>query len=448
MKPDYVRKVFLSLLLGMVFLSGSYASKPFAVFEKEFIHGYIELNIPGPTYDYREYFNSIPGLELLTKQEHFFLDQKSALGNYNRNLLKPEEIIAYDQVQYETDFNLQRISLEKEWISKGRKIPSQGLHELSNYKAWYSFFVKEYTSTNITPEEVFAFGQSEVSKVKSEIKRIQLELGFTDSTTFYRFLKGDTFSITNKKVLMEGFAAIDQKVRIHLPSFAGTADLPPVYPMEWPDAGANTPPGIYLNHENNPYGKDVFQFNFYNSKYNRRSMEWLYMHEAIPGHHLQSSFRKYLDDSLQQLFFYSGTVEGWACYVEYFGKEFGLYTDPYEELGKWEWDLVRSARLVIDAGIHYYGWTREQALDYWKKTIPGQDDIADREVTRVTNWTAQALSYKIGAAFIFQLKEKCRQEFGPAYDEKKFHRTILSFGMAPLEVIDKNFSQSYSTQKL
>jgi uncharacterized protein (DUF885 family) len=163
-------------------------------------------------------------------------------------------------------------------------------------------------------------------------------------------------------------------------------------------------------------------------------MEWLYMHEAIPGHHLQSSLRK--QNALEDLFLYPGNFEGWACYVEYFGKDLGLYADPYEELGKWEWDLVRSARLVIDAGIHYYGWTREQALDYWKKTIPNQDDIAEREVTRVTNWTAQALSYKVGADVIFRMSRQW-QRLHPNDPPSRFRRWYLEQGALPLSVIEK-----------
>ena len=444
-----VKKFLLLFLILAVCSSGKSPSKSFSPVVAQFIGGYEQLNIPGFTYDYREYFSSIPDVDALNGQEDFFAKEKSLLNNYDRASIKEEDLVDYDQMNYEIDFNLRRIALEKQWMNDGRKIPSGGLHKLSNYSEWSSFFVKKYTSTDITPEEVYKLGESEVARVKPEIKRIQLQLGFRDSIAFYEFLKSDTFYITDKQKVVDRFEVIDQTVRKHLSGFVGNVDLPPVCPMEWPDAGPNTPPGIYLNRENNSYGKDVFQYNFYGGRYNWRAMEWLYMHEAIPGHHLQFSFRNLYrsNDSLQQLFFYSGNAEGWACYVEYFGKEMGLYKDPYSELGKWEWDLVRSARLVIDVGIHYYGWTHEQALEYWKKTIPGQDEIAEREVTRVSNWTAQALSYKVGADFIFKLKEKCKQEEGASYDEKKFHRTYLSFGMGPLEIIEKNFQQVYSEQK-
>jgi uncharacterized protein (DUF885 family) len=227
-------------------------------------------------------------------------------------------------------------------------------------------------------------------------------------------------------------------VRQNLASFIGTSDVPPVYAIEWPGATGFTPPGMYINHENNAYGKDVFQINFYNRHYNKRAMEWLYMHEAIPGHHLQFSL-SHKSSGLQDLFFYPGNFEGWACYVEYFGKEVGLFSDPYSYLGKWEWDLVRSARLVLDVGIHYYGWSHEKALAYWKQTIPNQDDIAEREVTRVTNWPCQALSYKVGAAQIFKMQEHWQAQH-PGSPLRDFRKAFLAFGRLPLPVIEKNIS--------
>ncbi|HYG49633.1 MAG TPA: DUF885 family protein, partial [Flavobacteriales bacterium] len=239
-----------------------------------------------------------------------------------------------------------------------------------------------------------------------------------------------------KNKLIKEFGMIDSTVRQHMKNFFGALQLPAVYPMEWPDATAFTPPGMYLNHTSNAFGKDVFQFNFYGGKYNTRAMEWLYMHEAIPGHHLQSIFWQAKPGTVQSLFVYPGNFEGWACHMEYFGKEFGLFTDPYSYLGKWEWDLVRSARLVIDAGIHYYGWTREDALEYWKKTIPGQDDIAEREVTRVTNWCGQALSYKVGSDFIFNLKTEWMNR-NPKKKHKDFYLAYLKSGNIPLKVLER-----------
>ena len=435
------RKLFwsaLALIFGSCFGHAS-AQASFQSFVDAFVADYQKLDLPPFTYDYRDYFNSIPGVETLNAQEDFFRYVESGLRAFNQTSLQAGDRTTFNHIAYETSFNLERIALEKAWINAGRNVPTGGLSQLQNGKAWYSWFVKRYTGTAITPQEVYELGLSEVKHVKNQIESIQSKLGFKDSAAFYKHLGDDTFYITYKQQLVNGFARIDSIVRTRLNRFVGDVDVPPVYAMEWPEAGPNTPPGIYLNRQNNAYGKDVFQFNFYNRRYSRRSMEWLYLHEAIPGHHLQSSLRNVAP--LQELFLYPGNFEGWACYVECFGDELGLYTDPYAELGKWEWHLVRSARLVIDAGIHYYGWSREQALDYWRKTITGQDDIAEREVTRVTNWSAQALSYKVGADFIFAMRKRWTS-LHPHQPVSEFHKAYLNAGNMPLTVLEQKIMAS------
>jgi uncharacterized protein (DUF885 family) len=424
--------------LGLLCFSAKNPPKPFAAVLENFLKGYNDLGLPDFTFDYRDYFSSIPSEEQLARQQKFFEGFKQEATAFKREHLSTADKIRYDHLLYELDFNLQRLNLESEWVKDGRKIPLSGLHQLKNYKDWYSFFTKKYTSTDISPEQIFEMGKREVARVQQEILQLRTQLGFKDSLSFYTHLKTDAFYITDKQVLIRGFEKIDSTVRKHLPNFVGKLEVPPIFAMEWPEAGANTPPGIYLSSENNAYGKDVFQFNFYGSRYNKRAMEWLYMHEGIPGHHLQFSFKKSKPANPQvEGFIYPGNFEGWACYIEYFGKEVGLYKDPYSYSGKHEWDLVRSARLVLDAGIHYYGWTREEALRYWKANVPGQDEIAEREITRVTNWTAQALSYKVGADFIFKLKEKWEKKH-PAERIENFHRAFLEFGPIPLPVIEKN----------
>lgn len=407
------------------------ASHNFQKFVEEFITGYRQLNIPGIEYDYRNYLRAIPPVSSIDEQQSFFQKHRQALKKFNRNQLTTKGQTQYDHLSYEIEFNLFRLRLEKDWVTTDRIIPTAGIHSMQDHKDWYSYFVKKFTSTDASPEELFAFGTREVQRMHTEINALRLTLGFTDSLAFYKHLQSDTFYLTDKLTIIQRFESIDSTVRAHIPSFLPRDTAPAVYAMEWPGANQFTPPGIYLNHEQNAYGKDVFQFNFWNGRYNWRAMEWLYMHEAIPGHHLQSSFRARSD--LGNLFLYPGNFEGWGCYIEYLGKDLGLYKDPYSYLGKWEWDLVRSVRIVLDVGIHYYGWTAEEALAYWRKNIPGQDDIAQREITRVNHWCGQALSYKVGADFIMRMKEEYLSKKGA--DIKTFHLRYLESGNLPLEVL-------------
>lgn len=410
------------------------AQQNFQSIAEDFIKGYTRLNIPELQYDYRQYLSAIPATDMLDEQEAFFNGIQKKLSSYKHAAMSTDDRIIYDHLGYELTNNKQRIRLQKEWLNKGRKTPEGGLCQLG--KDYYIWTIKQYTSVDITPEEVYALGESEVKKVQKEIADIQKQMGYRDSASFYQHLNSSEYYITDKQVLLKEFERVDSIVRIHLPQFIGINDVPAIHAMEWPEATAQTPPGMYLNRSNNAYGKDVFQFNFFTKRYNKRAIEWLYMHEAIPGHHLQFSTGKQ-STPFEDLFYYPGNFEGWGCYVEYFGKEVGLFQEPYSYLGKWEWDLVRSARLVIDVGIHYYGWSREKALAYWKQTIPNQNDIAEREVTRVTNWPGQALSYKVGATQIFKMQAAWEKKY-PGKLLHEFYQRFLSMGRLPLSVIQKN----------
>ncbi|HXB42391.1 MAG TPA: DUF885 domain-containing protein [Bacteroidia bacterium] len=400
----------------------------------DFIKGYNELDIPATDLDYKVNFSGIKSKDELHKQETFFLNYSKQLSKLDIRKLGVEEKLRYHQINYEVNINLERILLEKKWNLDGRKTPDNGLYQLSNYKDWYAYYIKHFTSVNITPEEVFEMGESEVKKIQTEIKKIQTSLGYIDEDSFFKYLQSDTFYLSDKEQILNAYAQIDQTVRKNLYKLFPQIDIPQIGVMEWPDATASTPPGMYLDKANNPYGKDIFQYNFYRQKHNTRAMEWLYMHEAIPGHHLQFVMRNTNSDSsiLRNNFFYFGNAEGWACYVEDYGKEMGLYQNNYSYLGKWQWDLVRSARLVMEVGIHYYGWSREKAMQYWKDNIKGQDEIADREITRITNWAGQALCYKAGA---LTMKKIVKQKLKQGNSIIEAHQFLLLHSDFPLEVL-------------
>ncbi len=412
---------------------------------KEFLHtfttDYEALDLEHFTLDMRERLRGVADAPVLMKQGQFFRGQDSALASFDRKALDTEDRLLYDLVHYEIAFQTERINLEEAWVKAGRPMPEHSLYDLPDREKWYALFIRRFTGTDITPEQVFQLGQRETDRCLREIDKIRRELGFADSASFQKSLGEEHFFITDKQDVVHEFARIDSTVRSHLHRFVGMEEVPVIVAQEWPDAGPNTPPGMYLNHEGNDTTVDVFQFNFYGGRYNRRAMTWIYMHEAIPGHHLQWTLRhRAAHKDLRAHVRYPGNFEGWACYVEYYGDELGVFTDPYQRLGKWEWDLVRSVRLVLDAGIHYYGWTHQQALDYWKQHIPGQDAIAEREVTRVTNWAAQALSYKVGADRIQRMRDRMQAELGPGFNAARFHRAYLDMGQVPMEVVEKNMA--------
>lgn len=407
-----------------------------------FVKTYRELGIPELTFDFKAYFNSIPASEKLKLQEAFFRSRDSLFRHVKTDKLKRENKVMLGQLRYEIGFNLERLELEKNWHQLGRPLPYASLFEMPGGKEWYSFFAKRFTSLQTAPEQIMAFGLAEIKRINYEIDSLQQKHGYASRADFYTFLRSDRFFLSDKQQILEEFRRIDSTIRDHLPEFVAGVSIPPIHALEWEGAGQFTPPGIYLSQADNAYGTDVFLFNFYGGRFNKRALEWIYMHEAIPGHHLQHYFPTVIrDNPLTDLFGYSGNFEGWACYIEDYGHELGVYGSDESYLGKCEWDLVRSARLVIECGIHILGWNKEQAMDFWKEHIYGFDEIAEREISRVTNWPGQALSYKLGADFISQLKAKYQNQ--PDFSEREFHAAFLQFSGMPLEVAAENFTAFY-----
>jgi uncharacterized protein (DUF885 family) len=141
---------------------------------------------------------------------------------------------------------------------------------------------------------------------------------------------------------------------------------------------------------------------------------------------------------VQQLFYYMGLAEGWGAYTEELGKQLGIYKTPYDELGKWEWDIVRSVRVPLDVGLNYYGWTDEQALAFWKKNIRNQDDIALREIARMRRWPAQVVTYKYGALQILHWRDELQKKQGDKFNIRDFHARVLDHGSLPLFMVKEN----------
>jgi len=208
-------------------------------------------------------------------------------------------------------------------------------------------------------------------------------------------------------------------------------NIPPLTIEKGKDENLVQTPGYYDN--------NTFYYNLFDKPYNERQVDWLFIHEAVPGHHYQISINNSIKTSaVQQLFFYIGFAEGWAAYTEELGKQLGVYKTPYDELGKWEWDIVRSVRVPLDVGINYYGWSEGQALAFWKKNIRNQDDIAMREIARVKRWPAQVVTYKYGALQIMQWKEMLKKQQGAKFNIKEFHDKILMHGSLPIFMVKEN----------
>ena len=431
----------LSILFLCVFLNTSYQNddlaKEFSNYEKE----RVQLNIPGHGYDYRINFSNIAPIDTLVLFKKFYEKYDSILKKFDRSKLSIDDKINLDHLQYIVSLQLRRFSLEMNFKQQNEPIPKTGLYTLNDNKDWYRYYVKLYTSVDIDPDDMFKYGEAEAEMTNAEINRIQKQMGYEHRDhDFYTYLKSEKFFLTNTKKIEKKYREKESIIRNNLhklfeytavPKFAITASLT-TSPM--------LSPAVYISEQNR------FVYNFRGGTQDVRAMDFLIIHEGIPGHHYQYSIR--LKNRINKPAFtanvsYHGNSEGWATYAENLGKELGQYQTPEEELSKWEWHLVRSVRLMLDVGIHYYGWSMEKAIAFWSHHIKGQDDIAYREIIRAMYWPGQSLSYKIGARKIEEFKTRLQVTDATI---KKFHSVLLSLSDEPLEVIERNIGEIYSAR--
>jgi uncharacterized protein (DUF885 family) len=330
--------------------------------------------------------------------------------------------------------------LRDEYLPKARD--SIGLSELPNGATWYAYLVRYHTGTSMTPQQVHELGLSEVARIRTEMERIKEQVGHGDDLrSFFDALRADPrFYFKEPAELLAGYGALRKRVSSALPLLFGvkpksTFEIRAVEafraPSEaaasyQPPSGDGTRPGVFYVNTHDLASRPTY------------SMEAIYLHEAEPGHHLQIAlaqeakglprFRRFAWDTAYG--------EGWALYAESLGRDLGLYTDPYSAFGALSTEMWRAVRLVVDTGIHAKGWTRAQAIEYFKaNTALGLADI-EAEVDRYIAWPGQALAYKVGQLEILRLRRLAAQKLGVRFDVREFHSQVLGSGSVPLPVLE------------
>lgn len=369
-------------------------------------------------------------------------EEKAHLTETYKTIIADKIIPAYKRLN---DF------LQNEYLPACRT--SSGIDAIPNGKEYYQYLIKQYTTTNLTADEVFAIGKSEVERISNEMLVVKEQVGFKgDLKQFFEHLriKKELTPYTKPEQVIANFNAIYEKMK---PALSKLFDKTPMTPFEVrrteefreASASAEYNPG---SHDGSRPG--IFYVPIPDvKKYNILSDEDLFLHEAIPGHHYQISlqqenatlpeFRKFL--------FYSAYGEGWALYTESLGKELGLYTDPYQYFGMLSAEMHRAIRLVVDAGIHTQGWTREQAIQYSKDHEAETEESIIAEVERYMAIPGQALSYKIGQLKIRELRSKAEQELGDKFNIAQFHNQILDTGNVPLKVLERKIVRWIESEK-
>ncbi|MCG8327230.1 MAG: DUF885 domain-containing protein [Chitinophagales bacterium] len=397
----------------------------FGQFSKRFVKGYEGLEVLPLQMSYVGNLNGIKTKAEVTAQEDFFSAIQDDLAQFDPNKLTKQEWLDYQIIKYETNLNLERISLEKDWISRKASDPDDsGIFHQTNGKEWYAHFLKRWINDSATPDEMFRFGLSEIDKVKTAMQKLQEKSGLSPDE-FQHKLKEASFFIHTKDSIQEAYEALRITVNQKASSYFPYVDeIVKVKIVKSTNENLKQVPAYY--------NEGTFFYNYFDEPYNTRQLGWIFLHEAVPGHHYQLMLTEKMQRSdVQDLFFYLGYVEGWGAYIEQYGKELGAYTTLYDEYGKWEWDLIRSVRVALDVGINYYGWDDEKAMQFWQEHIKDQDKIAEREIARMRRWPAQVITYKYGTDVLNEL----RGEITDSKSLKEYHTKVLINGDVPLSIL-------------
>lgn len=328
-----------------------------------------------------------------------------------------------------------------------------GASSLPDGESYYRYSIRRHTTTELTAKEIHEIGKREVARIHKEMESIINQVGFKGSfADFLTVLRTDKrFYYTNPDDLVAGYSYIAKRADGKLPELF--AELPrtpygvrvipdyeaPAQTTAYYQAGAadGSRAGLYML---NTYKLDT------RPKY---EMEALTLHESVPGHHLQIARAQELKGlpDFRRNAGYTAYVEGWGLYAESLGTEMGFYTDPYSKFGQLTYEMWRACRLVVDTGMHQFGWSRQQAIDFMKENTAKTENDIIVEVDRYIVWPGQALAYKIGELKIKELREKARKELGTKFDVRRFHNAVLDDGPLPLDILESRINKWIAEQK-
>jgi prolyl oligopeptidase len=320
---------------------------------------------------------------------------------------------------------------------------SVGLSSLPNGSARYEFLARSFTTTLMTPDEIHRTGLEEVKRIRGEMQQIIDELEFDgDFQDFLIFLRTDPqFYYDNPDDLYEAYLATSKRIDPELVKLFGTLPRMPYGVKPIPDAIApDTTTAYYSRPAADGSRAGIYWVNLYRPEVRPRyEIEVLSVHEAMPGHHLQLAIQQELGDmpNFRRYSGFTAFVEGWGLYSESLGYDLGLYKDPYSRFGALTYDMWRAVRLVVDTGIHYKGWTRQQAIDFFKDNAAKTEHDIVNEIDRYIVMPGQALAYKIGQLKILSLRASAEAALGDDFDVRDFHDALLGAGALPLDILQQ-----------
>lgn len=343
--------------------------------------------------------------------------------------------------------------LQNKYLPKART--STGIDALPGGKERYEYLIRYWTTTGRQPDEIYNIGLSEVKRIKTEMEKTKGRTAFTGNlSAFFEFMKRDKqfMPYTTADEVLNAFRSVQKTIDPNLRKMFGRVPKTPFEIRQTEAFRAASASAEYNQGSPDGTRPGVFYVPILNAKtFNTTSgMESLFLHEAIPGHHYQISLQQENDSlpKFRRFSWYGAYGEGWALYCESLGKELGLYTDPYQYMGALGDEMHRAIRLVVDVGMHHKGWTREQAIKYMMENEAISEEGAVAEIERYMAIPAQALSYKIGALKISELRNRYAKEQDKNFSLAAFHDFFLKDGCMPLDIIEKKMDDWAAQQHI
>ena len=338
----------------------------------------------------------------------------------------------------------------QEYLPAARE--SIGLSALPNGSAWYEHLARSFTTTHMTPDDIHRIGLEEVKRIRDEMQQVIAEVGFDGSfDDFLVFLRTDPqFYYDNPEDLYEAYLATSKRIDPELVKLFGVLPRMPYGVKPIPDAVApDTTTAYYSRPAADGSRAGIYWVNLYRPEVRPKyEIEVLSVHEAMPGHHLQIALQQELGDmpSFRRFLGFTAFVEGWGLYSERLGYDLGLYKDPYSRFGQLTYDMWRAVRLVVDTGMHYKGWTRQQAIDFFKANAAKAEHDIVNEIDRYLLMPGQALAYKIGQLKILSLRDRAERQLGDDFDIRAFHDHLLGAGALPLDLLEQRMDKWLAAQ--
>lgn len=331
----------------------------------------------------------------------------------------------------------------KEYITRCRN--KAGISHVKGGAEYYQSQIRFFTTTDMKPKEIHELGLSEVKRINAEMVAIMKKVGFKgDYRAFLTYLRNEPkFYAKSERELLGQVALIAKNMEGELPKFfghlpRGTYKVKPAARSAYyvASTGDGKTSGTYFIGTQDLKTQPLY------------ALEALTFHEGVPGHHLQSAIALELDvPEFRKTVYHAAYGEGWGLYSERLGTEMGFYQDPYSDFGRLTYESFRAVRLVVDTGIHAFGWTRKQAIDYVLENTGLGQKATEAQIDRYITWPAQALSYKIGELKIRELRAKAEKALGNKFDIRSFHDTVIGSGSVPIAVLEDLINDWIASQR-